>query len=106
MVGSNGFEQTAFFSFEAFRFVEHNNDTVSRFFLHCVTRLCEVDNCPNLVPVSSTVTIRLTDRSNIHIRQTDIRHRHTDIWTASDSIHRRISQTDRNTDRQTDLKFP
>uniref|UniRef100_A0A8C4ZAY9 Si:dkey-4p15.5 n=1 Tax=Gadus morhua TaxID=8049 RepID=A0A8C4ZAY9_GADMO len=50
VVGSNGFEQTAFFSFEAFRFVEHNNDTVSRFFLHCVTRLCEVDNCPNLVP--------------------------------------------------------
>ena len=95
MVGENGAGQEAFFSFEAFRFVEHSNDTVSRFYLHCVTRLCEVENCPDFIKVSSTVTIRSTDRSNIGLhRQTNIRQRHTDITTASDSIHRHIPQTD------------
>ena len=71
MVGDNGAGQKAYFSFEAFRFVEHSNDTVSRFYLHCVTRLCEVDYCPRLTPVSSTVTIRSTDRSNIHRQPSD-----------------------------------
>ncbi|CAL8353223.1 unnamed protein product [Lota lota] len=47
----NGVSQMAFFSFEAFRFVEHKNRTVSTFYLHCITRLCEVDNCLNLMPI-------------------------------------------------------
>lgn len=44
--------QKAYFSFEAFRFVEHKNQTVSTFYLHCVTRLCEVSSCSQLLPVS------------------------------------------------------
>uniref|UniRef100_A0A4W6FKW9 Si:dkey-4p15.5 n=1 Tax=Lates calcarifer TaxID=8187 RepID=A0A4W6FKW9_LATCA len=48
----NGAAQNAHFSFEAFRFVEHKNLTVSTFYLHCVTRLCEVSTCSTLMPVS------------------------------------------------------
>ncbi|XP_036932983.1 zona pellucida-like domain-containing protein 1 [Acanthopagrus latus] len=46
----NGASQVAHFSFEAFRFVEHKNQTVSTFYLHCITRLCEVSSCSRLLP--------------------------------------------------------
>ncbi|XP_042270871.1 zona pellucida-like domain-containing protein 1 [Thunnus thynnus] len=49
-VDVNGESQKAHFSFEAFRFVEHKNLTVSTFYLHCVTRLCEVSTCSTLMP--------------------------------------------------------
>ncbi|XP_012737449.1 zona pellucida-like domain-containing protein 1 [Fundulus heteroclitus] len=50
-IEKNGVAQSAQFSFEAFRFVEHKNLTISTFFLHCVTRLCETDKCQSLLPV-------------------------------------------------------
>ncbi|XP_056139685.1 zona pellucida-like domain-containing protein 1 [Lampris incognitus] len=50
----NGVSQMARFSFEAFRFVEHKNLTVSTFYLHCVTRLCEVSRCSALLPDCSS----------------------------------------------------
>ncbi|XP_070762557.1 zona pellucida-like domain-containing protein 1 [Enoplosus armatus] len=46
----NGESQKAHFSFEAFRFVEHKNQTISTFYLHCITRLCEVSSCSRLLP--------------------------------------------------------
>ncbi|KAI2656132.1 Zona pellucida-like domain-containing protein 1 [Labeo rohita] len=46
----NGISQEAHFSFEAFRFVEHKNLTVSTFYLHCATRLCENSTCASLLP--------------------------------------------------------
>ncbi|XP_054460560.1 zona pellucida-like domain-containing protein 1 [Anoplopoma fimbria] len=46
----NGESQNAHFSFEAFRFVQHKNQTVSTFYLHCITRLCEVSSCSQLLP--------------------------------------------------------
>ncbi|XP_062242296.1 zona pellucida-like domain-containing protein 1 [Platichthys flesus] len=46
----NGVAQKAYFSFEAFRFVKHKNQTVSTFYLHCVTRLCEVSSCSSFLP--------------------------------------------------------
>ncbi|XP_029963567.1 zona pellucida-like domain-containing protein 1 [Salarias fasciatus] len=49
-IEKNGEAQEAHFSFEAFRFVEHKNQTVSIFYLHCTTRLCEVDKCSSLKP--------------------------------------------------------
>uniref|UniRef100_A0A8C7X2F4 Si:dkey-4p15.5 n=1 Tax=Oryzias sinensis TaxID=183150 RepID=A0A8C7X2F4_9TELE len=60
----NGVSQTARFSFEAFRFVEHKNLTVSTFYLHCATRLCEASTCASLlrrraaeiVPTNTTIT--------------------------------------------------
>uniref|UniRef100_A0A3P9HV43 Si:dkey-4p15.5 n=1 Tax=Oryzias latipes TaxID=8090 RepID=A0A3P9HV43_ORYLA len=54
----NGVSQTARFSFEAFRFVEHKNLTVSTFYLHCATRLCEASNCASLLPNCGTTQIR------------------------------------------------
>ncbi|CAG6001598.1 unnamed protein product [Menidia menidia] len=50
VVEHNGVSQNAHFSFEAFRFVEHKNLTVSTFFLHCATRLCEASTCSSLLP--------------------------------------------------------
>ncbi|XP_008300277.1 zona pellucida-like domain-containing protein 1 [Stegastes partitus] len=41
----NGDSQYARFSFPAFRFVEQKNQTVSTYYLHCITRLCEVSTC-------------------------------------------------------------
>ncbi|XP_028275891.1 zona pellucida-like domain-containing protein 1 [Parambassis ranga] len=46
----NGVSQEAHFSFETFRFVEHNNLTVSTFYVHCATTLCEESTCSMLLP--------------------------------------------------------
>ncbi|XP_016308351.1 zona pellucida-like domain-containing protein 1 [Sinocyclocheilus anshuiensis] len=46
----NGISQVALFSFEAFRFVEHKNLSISTFYLHCATRLCENSTCASLLP--------------------------------------------------------
>uniref|UniRef100_A0A8C2FSW5 Si:ch73-261i21.5 n=1 Tax=Cyprinus carpio TaxID=7962 RepID=A0A8C2FSW5_CYPCA len=48
IMGVNGVQQVARFSFETFRFVEHRNRTVSTFYLHCATRLCESSFCRSL----------------------------------------------------------
>ncbi|CAK6968494.1 zona pellucida-like domain-containing protein 1 [Scomber scombrus] len=41
----NGDSQTARFRFPAFRFIEQQNETVSTYYLHCITRLCEKSTC-------------------------------------------------------------
>ncbi|XP_042355967.1 zona pellucida-like domain-containing protein 1 [Plectropomus leopardus] len=41
----NGDSHHARFSFPAFRFVEQQNQTVSTYYLHCITRLCEISTC-------------------------------------------------------------
>ncbi|XP_057177436.1 zona pellucida-like domain-containing protein 1 isoform X2 [Triplophysa rosa] len=41
----NGEMQHARFSFPAFRFTEQQNQTVSTYYLHCITRLCERTTC-------------------------------------------------------------
>ncbi|XP_041700829.1 zona pellucida-like domain-containing protein 1 [Coregonus clupeaformis] len=41
----NGISHSARFSFPAFRFIEQQNETVSTYFLHCITRLCEKSTC-------------------------------------------------------------
>ncbi|XP_062377918.1 zona pellucida-like domain-containing protein 1 [Sardina pilchardus] len=51
VVGLNGVSQKAQFSFEAFRFTEHKNKTISTFYLHCLTRLCENATCASMLPV-------------------------------------------------------
>ncbi|XP_036412779.1 zona pellucida-like domain-containing protein 1 [Colossoma macropomum] len=50
VVDLNGVSQEARFSFEAFRFIEHQNKTVSTFYLHCITRLCENSMCSSMLP--------------------------------------------------------
>ncbi|KAK2823460.1 hypothetical protein Q7C36_020060 [Tachysurus vachellii] len=46
-VTENGMSQTARFYFPAFRFTEQQNQTVSSYYLHCITRLCESSACVN-----------------------------------------------------------
>lgn len=41
----NGDSQHARFSFPAFRFLEQESEAVSTYYLHCITRLCEVSKC-------------------------------------------------------------
>lgn len=41
----NGDNQSARFYFPAFRFIEQQNETVSSYYLHCITRLCEKSTC-------------------------------------------------------------
>ncbi|XP_072252952.1 zona pellucida-like domain-containing protein 1 [Leuresthes tenuis] len=41
----NGDSQSARFKFPAFRFIEQQNETMSTYFLHCITRLCEISTC-------------------------------------------------------------
>lgn len=41
----NGNSQRARFSFPAFRFIEQQNQTVATYYLHCITRLCELATC-------------------------------------------------------------
>ncbi|XP_016118449.1 zona pellucida-like domain-containing protein 1 [Sinocyclocheilus grahami] len=41
----NGEMQLARFSFAAFRFTEQQNQTISTYYLHCITRLCEISTC-------------------------------------------------------------
>lgn len=48
----NGVSQEARFSFEAFHFMQPQNQTVSTFYLHCVTRLCENSTCLSMLPVT------------------------------------------------------
>ncbi|KAG9351537.1 hypothetical protein JZ751_022788 [Albula glossodonta] len=49
-VFENGKSQMGRFSFEVFRFVKHKNQKMSTVFLHCVTKLCRVDDCALLMP--------------------------------------------------------
>ncbi|XP_029106695.1 zona pellucida-like domain-containing protein 1 [Scleropages formosus] len=50
----NGQSQNARFSFPAFRFIEQQNQTVSTYYLHCITRLCEQTTCKQFQSCSST----------------------------------------------------
>ncbi|XP_059187167.1 zona pellucida-like domain-containing protein 1 [Centropristis striata] len=46
----NGESQHAYFCFNAFIFENLKHQEVSTFYLHCVTRLCEVSSCSRLKP--------------------------------------------------------
>lgn len=49
----NGDSQSARFHFPAFRFIEQQNETVSTYYLHCITRLCERSTCSTFKQCSS-----------------------------------------------------
>lgn len=51
---SNGDTQSARFSFPAFRFTEQQNQTVSTYFLHCITRLCDISSCSTFKQCGTT----------------------------------------------------
>ncbi|CAL8240592.1 unnamed protein product [Merluccius merluccius] len=45
----NGVGQIARFHFPAFRFVEQHDEMVSTYYLHCITRLCEISTCSSFM---------------------------------------------------------
>ncbi|KAM3602196.1 uncharacterized protein V6R79_025999 [Siganus canaliculatus] len=49
IIGVNGEQQNARFSFETFRFVHGMEAALSTYYVHCATRLCMNSYCPNLV---------------------------------------------------------
>uniref|UniRef100_A0A3P8T719 Si:ch73-261i21.5 n=1 Tax=Amphiprion percula TaxID=161767 RepID=A0A3P8T719_AMPPE len=51
VMGVNGEQQKARFSFEAFRFVQSGDATLSTYYVHCATRLCVNTFCPTLIQV-------------------------------------------------------
>uniref|UniRef100_A0A3Q4BBM3 ZP domain-containing protein n=1 Tax=Mola mola TaxID=94237 RepID=A0A3Q4BBM3_MOLML len=48
-VTSNGFSTAAQFNFEAFRFVQHRDQSKSSIYVHCILRLCEPSKCQELL---------------------------------------------------------
>ncbi|XP_041864783.1 zona pellucida-like domain-containing protein 1 [Melanotaenia boesemani] len=48
VITTNGEQQEARFSFEAFRFVQNTNAVISTYYVHCATRLCVNTICPTL----------------------------------------------------------
>ncbi|XP_042355556.1 zona pellucida-like domain-containing protein 1 [Plectropomus leopardus] len=48
VMGVNGVQQEARFSFEAFRFVQSTDAIISTYYVHCATRLCVNTFCPKL----------------------------------------------------------
>ncbi|KAM6969951.1 zona pellucida-like domain-containing protein 1 [Aplochiton taeniatus] len=61
VMGENGLQQRARFSFEAFRFVQNQNMTQSTYYLHCATRLCDRSVCASLVQNCSRTLRRRRD---------------------------------------------
>ncbi|XP_062289553.1 zona pellucida-like domain-containing protein 1 [Scomber scombrus] len=56
IMGVNGEQQEARFSFETFRFIEHTDDGHSTYYVHCATRLCVTSFCPSLIQNCTTNT--------------------------------------------------
>ncbi|KAM7374912.1 hypothetical protein PAMP_007546 [Pampus punctatissimus] len=54
VMGVNGEQQEARFSFEAFRFIKHTDVALSTYYVHCATRLCVNSFCPSLVQNCTT----------------------------------------------------
>ncbi|XP_053545800.1 zona pellucida-like domain-containing protein 1 [Bombina bombina] len=66
----NGKSKTATFSFETFRFLAHSTQAKSTIYLHCMTRLCQPDQCVALQQICSTSKRRKRDVTYIQ-RATD-----------------------------------
>lgn len=50
---TNGESHSARFYFPAFRFIEQQNEFVSTYYLHCITRLCEKSTCDSFKQCSA-----------------------------------------------------
>ncbi|KAM4702977.1 zona pellucida-like domain-containing protein 1 [Rhinophrynus dorsalis] len=56
IITSNGIGKSATFSFETFRFLQHSNQQISTIYLHCITRLCQPDQCGTFLSGCPNVT--------------------------------------------------
>nr|XP_046259473.1 zona pellucida-like domain-containing protein 1 [Scatophagus argus] len=66
----NGESQSARFRFPAFRFIEQQNETVSTYYLHCITRLCERSTCSTFKQCSNRRKRSTLDTSPLGISKT------------------------------------
>ncbi|XP_040005210.1 zona pellucida-like domain-containing protein 1 [Xiphias gladius] len=66
----NGDSQSARFHFPAFRFIEQQNETVSTYYLHCITRLCERSTCSTFKQCSNRRKRSTLDTSTAGITKT------------------------------------
>lgn len=66
----NGDSQTAQFKFPAFRFIEQQNETVSTYYLHCITRLCDKSTCSTFKQCSNRKKRSTLDTSEVGTTQT------------------------------------
>uniref|UniRef100_A0A665X6G4 ZP domain-containing protein n=1 Tax=Echeneis naucrates TaxID=173247 RepID=A0A665X6G4_ECHNA len=66
----NGDSQNARFHFPAFRFIEQQNETVSTYHLHCITRLCEKSSCSTFKQCSNRRKRNTLETSEDGISQT------------------------------------
>ncbi|XP_008278303.1 zona pellucida-like domain-containing protein 1 [Stegastes partitus] len=81
VMGVNGEQQEARFSFEAFRFVHSADETMSTYYVHCATRLCVSTFCPTLIQNCSTNTSSRKRRSVADSQDTTV----SDMATVSSS---------------------
>lgn len=63
----NGDSHNARFSFSAFRFLEQQNETVSTYYLHCVTRLCEASACSNFKVRNVHISLSVMWKKGFHL---------------------------------------
>lgn len=66
----NGDSQSARFHFPAFRFIEQQNETVSTYYLHCITRLCEISTCSTFKQCSKRRKRSTLDTTPLGLSQT------------------------------------
>lgn len=66
----NGDSQSARFHFPAFRFIEQQNETVSTYYLHCITRLCEKSTCSTFKQCSKRRKRSTLDTTPLGLSQT------------------------------------
>lgn len=66
----NGDSQSARFHFPAFRFIEQQNKTVSTYYLHCITRLCEKSTCGTFKQCNNRRKRNAMDTSSLDSSQT------------------------------------
>ncbi|TNN03573.1 hypothetical protein fugu_001450 [Takifugu bimaculatus] len=66
----NGDSQSARFHFPAFRFIEQQNQSVSTYYLHCITRLCEKSTCSTFKQCNNRRRRNAVDTSNLDTSKT------------------------------------
>uniref|UniRef100_A0A3Q2UYI7 Si:ch211-103f14.3 n=1 Tax=Haplochromis burtoni TaxID=8153 RepID=A0A3Q2UYI7_HAPBU len=63
----NGDSQRACFKFPAFRFIEHEKEPVSTYYIHCVIRLCERSTCSTFKHCAQRMKRSTLDTSEVGI---------------------------------------
>lgn len=63
----NGDSQRARFKFPAFRFIEHEKEPVSTYYIHCVIRLCERSTCSTFKHCAQRMKRSTLDTSEVGI---------------------------------------